>query len=576
MSASDTNCDRETQGNGDIFAKSYWPPVYPTGNHTVLYNVPIVQSNQPPVPRRSAPRWDSDHVRMPCSNMSQYPLKKSDGTSDVVSRWDLIRTALQPPIKSSRELETAILSYNNKYARSWSFRGLHSLFDKGDEEDSETFFTVMLPKIMDLALKLPQLIPGGIPLLKQGRNHSISLSQEQVACLVANAFLCTFPRRNTLKWESEYGNYPDINFNRLFASTEARCLEKIKCICHYFKRIFSKMPTGVITFSRRFVDPRLMPRWDLADAPFEAVKVDVRTDGTIEDNGKGLLQVDFANKFVGGGVLGSGCVQEEIRFVICPELLISRLFTEALDKTEALHVIGAEQFSEYSGYAGSFTWKGNHIDDTPRDECGRRKCHIVAIDALHFAEEAQQYQAKLMLRELNKAYVGFLPSERDKPFAAVASGNWGCGAFNGDSKLKSLLQIMVCTLTKRDLVYFTFGDCVLKSDIDEMFGFLVERKLTVQDIYRCLCEFSRKKMAGYSLYDYIYRKFRDPAIPQSSRSPRNVSGTDPEDQTPSLVDCLDEYFARENPSKTKPPPVVVNILAPPKNQPKIVDFFKKL
>lgn len=42
----------------------------------MLYNVPIVQPNQPPIPRRSTPKWDSEHVRMPCSSMSQYPLKK--------------------------------------------------------------------------------------------------------------------------------------------------------------------------------------------------------------------------------------------------------------------------------------------------------------------------------------------------------------------------------------------------------------------------------------------------------------------------------------------------------------------
>jgi hypothetical protein len=48
------------------------------------------------------------------------------------------------------------------------------------------------------------------------------------------------------------------------------------------------------------------------------------------------------NRLVGGGVLGRGCVQEEIRFVICPELIVARLFTEALDSTEALLVVGEE------------------------------------------------------------------------------------------------------------------------------------------------------------------------------------------------------------------------------------------
>lgn len=52
------------------------------------------------------------------------------------------------------------------------------------------------------------------------------------------------------------------------------------------------------------------------------------------------LQVDFANKFVGGGVIGCGLVQEEIRFLINPELIVSRLFTEALDDNECLVITG--------------------------------------------------------------------------------------------------------------------------------------------------------------------------------------------------------------------------------------------
>ena len=57
--------------------------------------------------------------------------------------------------------------------------------------------------------------------------------------------------------------------------------------------------------------------------------------------------MDFANEYVGGGVLGQGCVQEEIRFLVCPELIIARLFTEKLDSNEVLEVVGAETYSNY-------------------------------------------------------------------------------------------------------------------------------------------------------------------------------------------------------------------------------------
>lgn len=46
------------------------------------------------------------------------------------------------------------------------------------------------------------------------------------------------------------------------------------------------------------------------------------------------------HRYVGGGVIGTGCVQEEIRFVVCPELILSRLFTQVLGENEALVVTG--------------------------------------------------------------------------------------------------------------------------------------------------------------------------------------------------------------------------------------------
>lgn len=58
-------------------------------------------------------------------------------------------------------------------------------------------------------------------------------------------------------------------------------------------------------------------------------------------------QVDFANKYIGGGVLGSGSVQEEIRFLMCPELILCRLFTEELDSNEVVEITGAEMYSTY-------------------------------------------------------------------------------------------------------------------------------------------------------------------------------------------------------------------------------------
>jgi Poly (ADP-ribose) glycohydrolase (PARG). len=126
-----------------------------------------------------------------------------------------VQEALLKTVVSSQQLETVILSYNSKYSNRWDFSVLHLFFTEVfSEEETNSFFSTLLPQIVRLALQLPTLLTAPIPLLGQHRNHMLSFSQLQVASLLANAFLCTFPRRNTAKWQSEYARYPDINFNR--------------------------------------------------------------------------------------------------------------------------------------------------------------------------------------------------------------------------------------------------------------------------------------------------------------------------------------------------------------------------
>ncbi|CAF4392797.1 unnamed protein product [Rotaria sp. Silwood2] len=48
----------------------------------------------------------------------------------------------------------------------------------------------------------------------------------------------------------------------------------------------------------------------------------------------------------GGGALGSGCVQEEIRFSICPEMLVSLLVCEMMEPNECIFLIGCERYSQ--------------------------------------------------------------------------------------------------------------------------------------------------------------------------------------------------------------------------------------
>lgn len=132
----------------------------------------------------------------------------------------------------------------------------------------------------------------------------------------------------------------------------------------------------------------------------------------------------------GSQISGWGCVQEEIRFVINPELIVGMLFCEAMRSREAILITGCEQFNKYSGYSKSFKWAGNFKDETPRDQFKRKMTYVVAIDALSLHKPHLQYEEFALKREANKAYVGFYHDLSDVTVPIpVASGNWGCGAY---------------------------------------------------------------------------------------------------------------------------------------------------
>ena len=84
----------------------------------------------------------------------------------------------------------------------------------------------------------------------------------------------------------------------------------------------------------------------------------------------GYPQAVFANKKIGGSVLTDGSVQEEIRYLICPECLIVLLLcnNEDMTPTESVSIYGAEQCSIYSGYGrggtNPFKIVDNNVDKT--------------------------------------------------------------------------------------------------------------------------------------------------------------------------------------------------------------------
>ncbi|CAE7590716.1 Parg [Symbiodinium natans] len=129
-------------------------------------------------------------------------------------------------------------------------------------------------------------------------------------------------------------------------------------------------------------------------------KVDSDSD---DEMGRGCLHADFANMYLGGGVLVGGCVQEEIRFSICPELCAAMLVCPFMLDHEAIFIVGGEQFSAYSGYGRSLQYAGDFRDPTPKDEDGTVMVAITAMDALDFRGQAVDQSSRHVDFSLDEA-----------------------------------------------------------------------------------------------------------------------------------------------------------------------------
>ena len=70
-------------------------------------------------------------------------------------------------------------------------------------------------------------------------------------------------------------------------------------------------------------------------------------------------------------------------------------------------------------------------------------------------------------------------------------GNWGCGAFQGDKELKSLLQWLAASQAQRKLVYYTFKEAAFAAKLKAFVELLQQRKpilSTFSSLCMCVCE----------------------------------------------------------------------------------------
>lgn len=415
--------------------------------------------------------------------------------------------------------------------RGTPFNGLKSFIERmTNEEEKNSFIHESLPLIAKLVLDTPQYIPpDGLSVIKQQEAITTVLSRKFVACIVATGFLCLFEDIETKTQLS----MPSINFTSFFNHHRGSNQAKLKMILNYFRRLSFSMPDGDITYRRIVLNEsdcltlQALQKCEKVLCPFI-----LKDDGLIEDTGSNTLQIDFANEFLGGGVLGGGRVQEEIRFSICPELLSSMLFMESMANNEAVIIQGFEQFSSYYGYADSLEFNGDFKDPAADAKDGNIHTALCAIDAVpyYFMGSVAQHKTNQTIREINKAFAGFQQpyaqplgnvletSDADwmykldpKYKRTVATGNWGCGAFGGDPQLKSILQWLAASYAECPaIVYFTFDDKRVRA-LKDVVAFVNEKQYNVGTLTGLMADWckmviDKEDEMDDTLFEFILKK----------------------------------------------------------------------
>jgi len=323
---------------------------------------------------------------------------------------------------------------------------------ENDEKTKSVFFTQSFPSIRNSLLSLDRNFPScKIETLPAGLKGSVTFTRSQIATLLALSFTGQLPR-------IDHHNSHTMAFFVGFARDA-----QLRCILNYFAMIYDSKPevqATTVKYTRRVLDMKQLGALFSPSAlsknekPLTKLKF---LPGGIE-LAEGTLQTDFANMYIGGGVMHGGCVQEEIMFLVQPECLVSLLLFEVMGPNEAIVISGTRTYSEYKGYGFGFRWtKPFENKLPPLLKEGRYKTSFVAIDAI---KGGTRGNANLIQREISKAYVGFSAEEKEIGFHTntVSTGKWGCGAFGGSPAIKLIVQWIAATEAGRLVQFYPWDN----------------------------------------------------------------------------------------------------------------------
>lgn len=233
-------------------------------------------------------------------------------------------------------------------------------------------------------------------------------------------------------------------------------IEKIKFMMNYFKCVYDMYKEDINYLNNDFVYFKKVKISNKFNIKNKLSKVEF-VNNRIENCNNDFAKVIFSNKYIGGKVLTIGCCQEEIKFLTNPELLVGLLIFNNVEDNESFIVDNSICFSDYTGYGFDLKFK------EPESEFLKKE-YLVSIDAYRYNinNKKLQYEIEYKNRDIIKAISGF-SSIRTK---TIITGNWGCGAFNGDYKLKFLIQWYSSSICNKSLMYSIPGSVFETNNVE--------------------------------------------------------------------------------------------------------------
>ena len=308
-------------------------------------------------------------------------------------RWDRLKSTFSTfskyVLEDVHDLHWAIQQYNEDLVKSraelWTFESLINLLDKKwVKSRSGVFFKYTLPFIIKLVLETGKILNVPVPQVSTNSGLKITISQYQVACIMANSFLCTWENRfyqqgnNCVQDGEKMSLFGHFNFNCLFSVSKKEdpafvdvVTNKLICIIQYLEVTRQRFETGFDFGNLSIVRKNYSDdtNWDLdeilikqnSDRINEIQNIEVLQQVFDKNDTVIFLPVDQKTGKI--NPLNHEIDVGKIKMTLNPELLACVLFEENLLDDECLLVTGAEQFCSHKVSDGKFVYSGEHVEN---------------------------------------------------------------------------------------------------------------------------------------------------------------------------------------------------------------------